>query len=239
MSDPLPPRRSTPPAPPPVVWALAGVMIAFELAFELADAGILPIEHLRFDVYAHLAFFDVFFDAALAGVGLPDGNPWVMTYYPDRELPWNFWTSFVTYAVLHGDLVHLIMNGVIFLGLGGMLANILGTVRFLIFFVSTAVISAVVFALLSSSGVPMVGASGVVFGIFGAFKRWEWRYIQATGTSPRRFWGTIIALIAINVLLYVGFAGGALAWEAHLGGFIAGFVVAGWLAPRLAAPSPI
>ncbi|MEM7746305.1 MAG: rhomboid family intramembrane serine protease [Pseudomonadota bacterium] len=238
MRQPISPLRQRPPAPPPVIWAMAGVMIAFELTFELAAAGILPFEHLRLDVYAYLAFFDVFFDALLTGT-LPADNPWLYEYYPQGGIPWNFWLSFVTYAFLHGDVFHLIMNGVIFLGLGGMLANVLGPAKFIIFFLITAVGAAVVFALIARSGVPMVGASGVVFGIFGAFKRWEWRYIRATGTSPRRFWGTIVGLIAINILLYVAFAGGALAWEAHLGGFLAGFVAAGWLAPHLAAPSPV
>ena len=211
-------------SPPTVVWALTGIFIAFELAFALSNAGILPIEDLRWQSYHGLAFLDIYFEGALRG----------------QAVPWWFWTSFLTYSVLHGGIFHLAMNGVFFVAVGGMVARVMGPAKFLILFVGTALGGSLVFGLLADSQGPMVGASGALFGLIGALKSWEWRYIRRTGASADRFWRTIIALAAMNVLLAVAFAGqGSLAWEAHLGGFLAGFLIAPILEPRLAGPSPI
>lgn len=208
-------------AGPPVVWTLALVFIFFELLFQLSDAGVLQ-QDMRWQVYLRLAFFDLFFEGALSGA----------------TVPFQFWTSFITHAFLHGGLLHLFMNTAIFLALGSMLAKGLGSLRFLALFVVSAIGGALLFALMSDPQGPLVGASGALFGFIGALKRWEWRWIAATGASSRRFWGAILGLAAINLVLALSFQGAEIAWEAHLGGFIAGWLVAPALAPGRAAPSP-
>lgn len=211
-------------SPPSIVWAMLAIFVAFEAAFWAAAGGFGPVEDLRWEVYKKLAFFDVYFEGVRGGL----------------QVPWTFWTSFISYAFLHGGLLHLAMNGVFFLSVGGMLSRALGPVRFLILFVVTSVIGALVFGLIAETNGPMVGASGALFGFIGALKAWEWRYIRTTGASAQGFWRTIAALVAINVLLaFIMPGGGGLAWEAHLGGFIGGFLIAPILAPRFAAPSPI
>ena len=216
--------RRPPPGPPAIIWALALIFVGFELAFQLSERQMLPWPNLRIETYIRLAFWDLYFEAVLDG----------------REVPFEFWTSFLTYAFLHGGLMHLALNGAVFLGLGGMLANGMGAVRFLILFAVTSVAGALLFGLIAQAEGPLVGASGAIFGFFGALKSWEWRYIRATGAPANRFWGTIGGLVAINVVLAVAFPGeGSLAWEAHLGGFIAGFLIAPLLAPNAAGPSPI
>lgn len=223
MNNPAVQRRPTFAPPPAIIWIMAAVMVGTELAFEAADRGLLPWARLRIEGYFYLGFIDMIFEAARDGAAVPT----------------HFYTSFVTYAFLHGGAFHLIMNGVIFLSLGGILANMLGPIRFMILFAATAASGALVFGLITDTQGPLVGASGSIFGFFGAFKYWEWRYIQRTGAPYQRLWGTVAALILINVVLYFGYPGGALAWEAHLGGFIGGVLVAPLLAPRLAIPSPI
>jgi len=213
-------RRAGPPA---VVWTMAAVMILFELAFQFAESGMLPVPDLRFEAYLYLGFWDALFELARDG----------------QRVPPEFWSSILTYALLHGGLAHLLMNGVILLSLGGILAHRLGSARFLTLFFVTAAAGALTFALIAETRGPLVGASGAIFGFFGALKRWEWRYIRATGAPANRFWGTILALIAINAILHVSFFGNALAWEAHLGGFVAGYLLAPLLAPGQAGPSPI
>lgn len=211
-------------APPPVVWGMLGIFVFFEALFWASDVGAIPFTDLRWEVYKQLAFFDLYFDRVQRGA----------------PVPWTLWTSFLTHAFLHGGLLHLAMNGVFFLSVGGMLSRALGAGRFLILFVVTAVAGALMFGLIAETNAPMVGASGALFGFIGALKAWEWRYIRATGASAQSFWRTIAALIAINVLLaFVMMGGGGLAWQAHLGGFIGGFLIAPILAPRFAAPSPI
>ena len=208
-------------AGPPVVWGLALVFIFFELLFQLSDAGVLQ-QDMRWQVYLRLAFFDLYFEGVRNGA----------------NVPFQFWTSFVSHALLHGGLLHLFMNTGIFLAIGSMLATGLGTARFLLLFVISAIGGALLFALISDAHGPLVGASGALFGFIGALKRWEWRWIAATGASTRRFWGTILGLAAINVVLALIFQGVSIAWEAHLGGFIAGWLIAPVLAPGRAAPSP-
>lgn len=216
--------RRGPPGPPPVVWAMTALFAGFEIAFQLADEGILPWPDLRFEVYVRMAFWDIYFEEALAG----------------RAVPPEFWSSFLTHGLLHGSMVHLLMNGVIFLSVGGMLANGLGAVRFVALFAVTAMTGALFFGVIADTQGPLVGASGAIFGFFGALKRWEWRYIRETGAPANRFWGTIGALILLNVVLFFFMPGeGSLAWEAHLGGFVAGFLVAPVLAPHARGPSPI
>lgn len=222
-------RVAPPPAPPKIVWAMAFVFVAFEAAFQLSEIGVLPWPDLRWDVVSRLGFFDLYFNAALSGADAP---------------PPEFWTSFLTYGFLHGGLLHLAMNTAVFLGLGGMLAHALGPVRFVVLFLATSAAGALVWGLLYSSDqtlAHLVGASGALFGFIGALKRWEWRWIAATGASSRRFWGTLLALALLNILL--GFAvppgGGGIAWQAHLGGFIGGWLLAPLLAPGRAGPSPI
>ncbi|MEM7423567.1 MAG: rhomboid family intramembrane serine protease [Pseudomonadota bacterium] len=221
-------RVLAPGGPPPVVWLLAAVFTAIELLLWLSDQQLLgegPIaSDLRWQIYLRFAFFDLYFDAAL------DGQP----------VPWWLWTSCLSHAVLHGGWLHLAMNAVFLLAAGGMVARVIGTGRFLLLFVLTAIAGALVFGLMAETRGPLVGASGALFGILGALKRWEWRYVAMTGEGSARFWRTIAALVAINVLLAFAYPGGGeLAWQAHLGGFIAGFIIAAPLAPRLAGVSPL
>lgn len=222
--DPEQTDRPFPPGPPPLVWAIAAVFLLIEVAFQMGDSGVLGLQDLRWQGYLRLAFFNPFFQAGING----------------QDVPWTAWTGLLTHAFVHGGVVHVALNTVIFLALAGLIANALGTVRFLVLFVVTALGGILTFFALSSFEGPVVGASGVVFGLMGALKRWEWRYIQATGAPANRFWGTIIALSILNAALALYFPfGGGFAWQAHLGGFVAGFLVAGALAPRFAAPSPI
>ena len=208
-------------AAPPVVWGLTLTFIFFEALFQLSDAGILQ-QDMRWQVYLRLAFFDLYFEGVREGA----------------DVPFQFWTSFVTHSLLHGGLLHLLMNTAIFLSLGSLLARGLGTQRFLALFLVSAIGGALLFALVSDTHGPLVGASGALFGFIGALKRWEWRWLAVSGASPRRFWGTILGLAAINVVLSLTFQGAEIAWQAHLGGFIAGWLIAPVLAPGHAAPSP-
>lgn len=200
--------------------ALAWVAV---YAFQAASSeGWISGDVWRFLLY-QFAFWDLRFDAALAGEGI------------DIQLLW----SPLTYAFLHGGLLHLIMNGAIALAIGSHIERLVGSGRLLILFAAGAVAGALAFGAISHTSAPLVGASGAVFGYFGAVKRWEWRFIALYDLPQRRFWTSIAGLTIINVLLVFGYQGGAVAWEAHLGGFAAGWLIAPLLAPGRAGPSPI
>lgn len=206
---------------PPVIWAFGLLFVAIEVTLFLSDTGVLP-RGLRGWAYQHFAFYAVVFRAAESGQNIP------LTYY---------WT-FVSHAFLHGGFLHVLMNTAIFLALGAHLGRAVGAATTLMIFFGSVIGGALGFGMMTSESqqfVPMVGASGGIFGMLGAMKCWEWRHVSRLGLPKRRFWTTIIVFVVINVLLSVssGLAGGGVAWEAHLGGFIAG-----WLAGLVLTPRP-
>mgnify|MGYP006274473213 FL=1 len=204
---------------PPMIWAMAGIFVAVEVLLALSDMGVLP-RGLRVWAYQRFAFFDIAFEAARSG----------------QQVPLAFYWSFVTHAFLHGGAAHLLMNTVVFLALGAHLCRAVGELATFLLFLGAAAGGALVFGLIADTGlnfVPMVGCSGALFGFLGAMKRWEWRYLSAYDLPKQRFWSTIFALVLINVLLSLAsFGGGGVAWEAHLGGFLSGWLAGGVLRPR-------
>ncbi|MGE3303722.1 MAG: rhomboid family intramembrane serine protease [Hyphomonadaceae bacterium] len=146
------------------------------------------------------------------------------------------------HVFLHANWIHLGFNMALFFAVSGAVARRLGaaggqTWRFLaLFFLSAAGSAACYIAINRGSGVGAVGASGAVCGLFAAYlmgARWDWR------ASLRDKWvlQTGFAFLAVNVgLAFVARMLGVLpiAWEAHLGGFVAGAVAFPFLAPRFA-----
>jgi membrane associated rhomboid family serine protease len=206
---------------PLLVWSMAAAFVAIEAVLTLSDMGVLH-RGLRFGLYRQFAFFDIYFEAMTSG----------------QRVPIQFWWSFVTHAFFHGGLLHLLMNTAVFLALGAHMTRAVGEGGMLALFFGTAAAGALAFGLIADTGlqfVPMVGASGALFGFLGCMKRWEWRYVNAYDLPQRRFWSTVLGFAAVNVILSVGLGGGeagGVAWEAHLGGFVAGWVAGGLMQPR-------
>ena len=145
------------------------------------------------------------------------------------------WTFF-SHAALHGGWTHLIFNAMMLAAVGRVVVLRIGGARFMALVAAAAACGATVhLALEWGSGVPMIGASGAVFGVLGA----ALRFVFVTPWAPLpsavaalglpRVRGFILALVAMNVILVVAggapFGGdeGTVAWGAHLGGFLPGF----------------
>lgn len=142
-------------------------------------------------------------------------------------------TMFLTYSVLHGGLLHMAFNVLILLHLSRETVARVGNWGFVLFFAVSALGGAAAFALLTTASAPMVGASGAVFGLFGATMFWDWQRRRAAGAPVQPVLRMGLGLVLMNVILWV-LVQGLLAWEAHLGGFLAGLAAA-WLAtPTLA-----
>jgi membrane associated rhomboid family serine protease len=156
-------------------------------------------------------------------------------------------TSTVTYAFLHGGWSHLIVNMVWLAAFGSPLANRLGMVRFLAFWLVTAWGAvALHYALHAGSEIPLIGASGAISGMMGAAARFGFRIDRGYGRG--RFSGppltivesltsrTVIVFLvvwmAVNLISGLGYLTpedmGAVAWEAHVGGFLVGFLFIGF-----------
>ena len=145
------------------------------------------------------------------------------------------WT-FVSHAGLHGGWMHLMLNAVMLAAVGRPVAGRLGGGRFLALMVAAAVGGAAVHLAADwGSGVPMIGASGVVFGVMGAALRFvfvaPWRPLPSAVAvlALPRVRSFVAALVLMNVILVVvgsepfGGDGGGVAWAAHVGGFLVGF----------------
>lgn len=135
-----------------------------------------------------------------------------LAYIP--ELTWQEPWRLLTAAFVHGGLMHILFNGYSLWVMGNLLERSLGSARFLaVFFASTLAGSLAVLALGSSSYV--VGASGGIFGLFAAL------FVLNRGFRGNNV--SLVVIIGINLAL--GFILPNVAWEAHVGGLIAGFAV--------------
>ncbi|WP_235827149.1 rhomboid family intramembrane serine protease [Actinomyces culturomici] len=140
--------------------------------------------------------------------------------------PWRFLTT----AFLHGGLLHLAFNMLALYWVGRSLEPVLGHWRFASLYALSAIAgSAAVLAWgivqPSTLGTATVGASGAVFGLFGAIFVLQ----REAGLDTR----SVIALLAVN-LLY-GFISPGVSWQAHVGGLLMGLLVT-WIYLRVARP---
>ena len=123
------------------------------------------------------------------------------------------WRLF-TVALVHGGLTHLFFNMFSLLVLGNPVEATLGKARFLIIFFVSLLTGSLSSVYLSSYPYISVGASGAVFGLFGAFI--AMRKMISEGVRD------IYVIIGLNFV--VGFILGGVDWRAHLGGLVGGYL---------------
>ncbi|HEY9307335.1 MAG TPA: rhomboid family intramembrane serine protease [Microbacterium sp.] len=140
---------------------------------------------------------------------------WAPLMYPDvtgRFEPWRLLTG----ALVHAGIWHVGLNMLALWMIGRSLEPLLGRWRFLTLYVLSAIGGSVAVTLLSFT-TPVVGASGAIFGLFGA--------LLVIG----RHIGANIAGIALvlGINLVIGFIPGFnVSWQAHVGGLLVGLLVA-------------
>jgi membrane associated rhomboid family serine protease len=156
----------------------------------------------------------------------------------------------ITHSFLHGGAAHLIVNSIWLAVFGSPLAVRIGTVRFLLFWAVTAAAGALAIVILDPEfpGV-LIGASGAISGMAGAATRYGFRIDRsrvpaaysgsvlpvATVIQMRQVYTFILVWAVTNVLAGAGLltgGGQAIAWQAHLGGFAAGFLLIGLFVPN-------
>ncbi len=132
------------------------------------------------------------------------------------------WYRLITSAFLHEPLgsgfglLHILFNMWALIVVGPALERALGRARFLAVYLISALGGSVLFYLIASPTAPAFGASGAIFGLFGA-----WFVLARKLRMDSR---QIVGLIVIN--LAISFIGGLnIAWQAHVGGLIAGTVL--------------
>jgi len=189
-------------------WLILSVMIAVELytQFGARDPG--AWQQFRFRMMNDYGFLDRKFDAWLAG-GSFTGVP----------------RMFVSYLFVHDGPIHLAVNGALFLFVGPFLCRYIGPIQLLLLMIACGIGGALAFGLANDTSGPLVGASAACIGMLWAVKFWEFRWIRASGDRWGRYLLSILLLIGLKAMLYWATQGG-IATEAHVGGAVAGILVA-------------
>ena len=148
--------------------------------------------------------------------------------------------SLVTSMFLHGGWMHVIGNMWFLWIYGDNVEDVLGHARYLLFYLLAGVAAGLLQVALSwDSRVPMIGASGAIAGVMGAYLV-KFPRARVLTLIPVFVFFTTVEIPAVFILLYwfviqffsgVGSIGyshlsqGGVAWFAHVGGFVAGMIL--------------
>lgn len=207
-------------SPPPVLralWVIIASCVLPEVVLQGADLGLWGGLDWRSLAYGWLGFWP--------GL-LYDWRP----NYPLQSL-----AMFVTYGFLHVGALHLVVNMVTLWSLGQAVIDRVGGRGFVGLYVAALMGGGFGFGLLTNTTIPMVGASGALFGLMGAALAWAVIDRRRAGLTLWPVGRAVALLVALNAVLWV-VAGGQLAWQTHLGGLLAGIAVAllmDWQSPVL------
>jgi len=230
---------------PTVILALLAVLAAIHAVREFVLSTTLDIETLILFAFIPARYEN----SVVLGGALPGG------------FAADVWT-FVTYSLLHADWTHLIVNSVWLLAFGTAVARRFGPTRFAAFWVVTAAAGAALhLATHAGEQVPMIGASASISGTMAAAMRFAFQRGGPLGllgsTDERAYHVPAIPLSGVmsdpRVLIFVAvwfginllFGLGSLpitgseqsvAWQAHIGGFLAGLLLFSWFDPPRRAP---
>jgi membrane associated rhomboid family serine protease len=148
--------------------------------------------------------------------------------------PAYFWRGYiwqpVTYMFLHGGIFHLFFNMLVLWMFGTTLESRWGPRRFLIFYFICGVGAGLLNAVVTpSSPIPIVGASGAIYGLLMAFAiLFPNQLIYIWGIFPLRAKYFVIVIGLVEFMTAVSASQGGVAHFAHLGGMLFGLVYMKW-----------
>ena len=128
----------------------------------------------------------------------------------------NEWYRLFTVALVHAGLLHLGFNMYALMVLGNPLEEAFGKNKLLIIFFFSLLTGSLTSAYFASASSYSVGASGAIFGLFGA--------LAIVGNRIGADVRPIYVIIGVNFA--IGFALGGVDWKAHLGGLVGGLISA-------------
>ncbi|MFF5144416.1 rhomboid family intramembrane serine protease [Streptomyces sp. NPDC013157] len=142
------------------------------------------------------------------------GQAWFPQYGDVEGVAQGQYYRMLTAMFLHGSYIHILFNMLSLWWIGGPLEAALGRARYLALYVVSGLAGSALTYLLADANQPSLGASGAIFGLFGA-----------TAVLIRRLnydMRPIIALLVINLIFTFSWAN--IAWQAHIGGLVAGVI---------------
>ncbi|CAL9514067.1 Rhomboid protease GlpG [Streptomyces sp. enrichment culture] len=126
------------------------------------------------------------------------------------------WYRLLTAMFLHGSYIHILFNMLSLWWIGSPLEAALGRARYIALYLASGLAGSALTYLLAAPNQASLGASGAVFGLFGAMAVLMRR--QNYDMRP------VVALLVIN-LIFTFSPGFNIAWQAHVGGLVAGVVI--------------
>ncbi|MBN9569436.1 MAG: rhomboid family intramembrane serine protease [Alphaproteobacteria bacterium] len=230
------PRQPAIHAPSVVVWLIATFVLIY-FALDYAPPS------LQDGIIGNYAFYPARYSAAyLTSHAVAPGS------LAGQAIP------FISYVFLHADLGHLAINCLWLLAIGPVVARAWGTFSFLIFFFFCAVAAASAHLAFNwGSDAPVIGASGAISGLMGAAIRMLWATrrngagLQLAPLLSRPIVAFTLFWIGANVLAgLTGLGAGVevrlIAWQAHIGGYLTGLLLAAlfdrWSRPSGEVPHP-
>ncbi len=147
------------------------------------------------------------------------------------------WLTILTAMFMHGGWLHLIGNMWFLYVFGAAVEDVLGRIGFTAFYLVAGLAAAAAHVLHDAGAlVPCLGASGAIAGVMGGFAMLFPRSRVLTVIPVFGFWTTMYFPAIVYLLLYLGeqvmmsiympVNSGGVAWWAHIGGFVAGFLLA-------------
>jgi membrane associated rhomboid family serine protease len=181
------------------------------------------------------------FEAGEAFVSRAGAIPYEITHLRDPApkalvpLPFTLFTA----MFVHGGLFHLAGNMLYLWIFGDNMEDVLGHLGFLVFYLATGLFASLTHVLVEpGSTLPMVGASGAIAGVMGAY----FLLFPRAQVKTLVFLLFFVTVTRIPAVVFLGFwflmqvlssgYGGGIAWYAHIGGFAAGAVAMLILRPR-------
>jgi len=225
-------------APREPILTLPGALTAYVLLLAAIHLRVLLPPELENWTVDAFGFIPKRYDSTLLAINFPGGAGAKV------------WT-FVTYSLLHANLSHIGFNVLWLLPFGSALARRLGATRFFVFMAVTAAAGALAHLITHEHAVaPMIGASASVSGtmaaairfafVQGSFLSFSRGDADAAARVPAlsltralrnpRVLGFLAVWFGVNIIfglgsIAIGADGASVAWQAHIGGFLAGLVL--------------
>ncbi|MDF3811689.1 MULTISPECIES: rhomboid family intramembrane serine protease [Rhodopseudomonas] len=228
-----------PPEPPrEPILTIPGALTAYVALLAVVHLRVLLPPDLEYWTIEVFGFIPKRYDTTLLSLPFPGG---------DGAKVW----TFLTYSLLHANLSHIVFNVLWLLPFGSALARRFGAVRFFLFMAVTAAAGALAHLLTHEHAMaPMIGASASVSGAMAAAIRFA--FVKGSFLSLRRgdadaaarvpalslsralrdprVLGFLAVWFGINIVfgigsIAIGTEGVSVAWQAHIGGFVAGLLL--------------
>lgn len=159
---------------------------------------------------------------------------------PEFVVEYGYLWQLVSYQFLHGGFFHILFNMFVLWMFGTELERVWNQVAFLRFYLVCGVAAGLSMIAFSYGRIPVVGASGAIFGLLGAFAYyWPDREVYVWGVFPMKVKYFVAVIGGIELLMGISETRLGIAHSAHLGGLFMGLAYVHFSDPRNTLLTPL